>query len=87
MNQLLPPSELRNFHTWAEIAADTRLWVSLLRRAMVARGEGYRFPSMRNTGRGEDRRKDKLEGPLAGYPKAFRSYAARYAAPPMKKGA
>jgi hypothetical protein len=76
MNQPLPPSELRNFHTWQEVASDKRLWISLLRRAMFAKSKGFRLPSMKNTGRGEDRRKDKLEGPLAGVPKAFRSHAA-----------
>jgi hypothetical protein len=84
MNQPLPPSELRNFHTWQEVASDKRLWISLLRRAMFAKSKGFRLPSMKNTGRGEDRRKDKLEGPLAGVPKAFRSHAARYAAPAIR---
>lgn len=38
-------------------------------------GKGCRLNSLRNTGRGEDRRLDKL----AGTTKAFRQYKQRYA--------
>jgi len=36
-------------------------WVSMLWNAMRATGKGYKRHSLRNTGRGDDRRKDKLE--------------------------
>ena len=35
-------------------------WVQLLWLAMAKTGRGYRRPSMKRDGRGEDRRKDKL---------------------------
>lgn len=80
----------KKFHTWEEIARDVRLWVALLRKAMFSSGRGYRRASLRHTGKqdaktGEwDRRKDKIEGPFAFASKALRSYAARYACPPIR---
>ena len=35
-------------------------WISVLWKAMANTGKGYRRHSLRNTGRGEDRRKDKF---------------------------
>lgn len=55
----------------------TKQWVSMLWRAMGATGKGYRYPSTKRTGVGDDRRKDKLDNPLQ--PKWHRSYAKRYA--------
>lgn len=37
-------------------------WAGLLWIAMGKTGNGYHRPSLRNTGRGEYRRQDKLEG-------------------------
>lgn len=37
------------------------MFVSMLWDALRASGRGYRAPSLRHTGRGEDRRADKLE--------------------------
>ncbi len=34
-------------------------WISVIWKAMTATGRGYRRHSLRHTGRGEDRRKDK----------------------------
>lgn len=36
------------------------LWLQLLWMAMSKTGRGYRRPSMRHSGKGADRRKDKL---------------------------
>lgn len=41
-------------------------------------GEGFRLNSLKHTGRGEDRRNDKLEAARFGIPKAFRQYARRF---------
>lgn len=73
-------------YTWPMLAADTKLWLALLWNAMGRSGKGYRRYSLRHTGKQSkddswDRRADKTEGPLAGVPKFFRSYHARYAAP------
>lgn len=37
------------------------MWVSMLWHAMSVTGKGYRRHSLRNTGKGDDRRKDKLQ--------------------------
>lgn len=90
MNAPLPPEELRQFHTWEEIARDTKLWVSLLWAAILKRARGYRFQSQRHTGKVNfidgtlDRRKDKLEGETAAYPNWLRSYRRRYESPVIK---
>lgn len=39
----------------------TQRWSQMLWAAMGATGHGYKRHSTRNTGRGSDRRKDKLE--------------------------
>jgi len=52
------------------------LWITLLREAMAKTGNGYKRHSLRNTGKGDDRRKDKLEQPEK---KMFRNYRNRYA--------
>ena len=36
------------------------LWIAMQRQVMAVTGRGYRRYSLRNTGKGEDRRKDKL---------------------------
>jgi len=43
---------------------------------MAKTGNGYKRHSLRNTGKGDDRRKDKLDRPEK---KMFRSYRNRYA--------
>lgn len=65
-------------------------WISLLWQAMTKRAKGYRMWTLKNQPpagaahwRGE-RRGDKREGPLAGMPKAFRSYHSRYASPAVR---
>ena len=50
-------------------------WVAIIRNAMLNGSKGYRIYSGKNTGRGEDRRKDKLAD---GKSKHFRSYQNRY---------
>jgi hypothetical protein len=50
-------------------------WATMLWTAMQMSGEGYRKDSMKRTGKGGDRRGDKLEGT----PKLLRQYQARYA--------
>lgn len=67
--------------TWPELARRTDLWVAFLWKAMSLSGKGFRHHSLRHTGKDGDRRADKIEGPLAGLPKFFRSYNARYATP------
>lgn len=47
---------------FAELGRHPMLWVSLLEQAMQRSGRGYRRPSLRHTGRGQDRRPDKLVG-------------------------
>lgn len=84
MSELHPDDQPQRFYTWEQLARDPSLWVALLWRGMWKRGAGYMRNSLRHTGRGEDRRKDKLEGPLRGVSKFFRSYATRYASPPIK---
>ncbi len=55
-------------------------WVAMLEFTMREKtGKGFRLNSLRNTGRGDDRRKDKLEAARFGIPKAFRQYQRRYA--------
>jgi hypothetical protein len=49
-------------------------WSSMLWAAMRSSGEGYRTPSMKNTGKGTDRRSDKLDGSS----KMMRGYQHRY---------
>ena len=54
-------------------------WVRMLEFVMREKtGHGFRLNSLRNTGRGNDRRKDKLESARLGIPKAFRRYARQY---------
>jgi hypothetical protein len=48
--------------------------VAMTRKMMVT-GEGYHRESLRNTGKGDDRRKDKLED---GRSKQGRAYLKRY---------
>lgn len=52
--------------------------VAALWRAMQATGRGYRRHSLRNTGRGEDRRKDKIEAVELGISPMARRYERRY---------
>lgn len=37
------------------------MWVSMLWQAMLKTGKGYKRVTQRHSGKGEDRRKDKLE--------------------------
>lgn len=64
-----------------KVSADIRdfceRWTRILWDVMQASGKGYMRHSMRNTGIGNDRRKDKLENPKQS--KFARSYAQRYA--------
>ena len=53
-------------------------WAAMLWRVMVLTGRGYKRESMGHTGKGNDRRKDKLEDARLGIPKAFRQYRDRY---------
>lgn len=50
------------------------LWRAALWRAMAVTTRGYRRYSLRHTGRGKDRRGDKMSG----VPKFWRSYQKRY---------
>lgn len=52
--------------------------VATLWRAMRETGHGYRRRSLRHTGRGEDRRKDKLEAIELGISPMERRYERRY---------
>lgn len=52
-------------------------WAAMLWRVMVLTGRGYKRESLKRTGKGEDRRKDKLEA--KGVTKRFRQYRNRYA--------
>ena len=55
-------------------------FVAKLEHAMrEVNGHGFRLNSLKNTGRGDDRRNDKLEAARLGVPKAFRQYQRRYA--------
>lgn len=56
-------------------------WIAMLTRAMALSGRGYRRHSLKHTGVGEDRRKDKLESNV---PKRFRQYQNRYESVPMR---
>ena len=51
-------------------------WTAMLRNTMEKTGNGYRLPSIKHTGIGDDRRADKLKRPM---PKALRQHHARYA--------
>lgn len=53
-------------------------WVPVITRAMMASGRGYRQHSLRNTGRGGDRRGDKVDAAANGVPPAMRRYQRRY---------
>lgn len=55
-------------------------WAALLWRVMTITGKGYRRHSMRNTGIGKDRRKDKLESARMGISPMLRRYQSRYGA-------
>ena len=57
-----------------------RRWISMLWHVMSATGNGYKRHSLRRTGRGDDRREDKLNGAVAGVPKCFRQHSERYGA-------
>lgn len=62
-----------------ELIKPNAAWIELLWGAMLAKGKGYRkFKTTGHTGRGKDRRQDKLEGPNAGKSKFARSYYYRY---------
>ena len=54
--------------------AITEAWIALLRQVMAVTGRGYRRYSLRNTGKGADRRRDKLDG----VPRVFARYRNRY---------
>jgi hypothetical protein len=56
-------------------------WVVMLWRAMSATGKGYKRDSLRNTGVGDDRRKDKLKEKM---PQWARRYRERYAGMPHR---
>lgn len=58
----------------------TAHWVSVLWNAMTATGRGYKRQSLRHSGRGEDRRLDKIECAKAGIPQRMRRYRYRYGA-------
>jgi hypothetical protein len=49
-------------------------WAAALWHVMARTGNGYRRQSLKHTGIGDDRRKDKLSG----VPKRFRQYRQRY---------
>lgn len=51
------------------------LWCSLLWTTMARTGKGYRKTSLKRTGKGKDRRPDKLKRPMR---KCFRAYEQRY---------
>ena len=53
-----------------------KVWSELLWQIMSNTGHGYKRPSTRNTGKGDDRRKDKLEMPNT----MARRYARRFGA-------
>lgn len=55
------------------------LWRQVLWQAMTKTGHGYRKHSLKHTGKGKDRRNDKLEGLTAGWSKAFRSHFNKHA--------
>lgn len=64
-------------------------WTKMLRDAMSASGKGYRYHSLRNTGKGSDRRGDKVEkddkGNVVVHLNAeARRYAERYKSTPMQ---
>lgn len=77
--------EPKRFYTWEQIARDTKLWVAFLWRGMWKTGKGYMRGSLRRTGKGDDRRPDKLEGTMAKEPKWLRSYHGRYVAPAIRQ--
>ena len=66
----------------ATLAAFISGFVSVVTHAMTHTGKGYKRDSMRNTGRGDDRRKDKLAE--SDVPKMFRQYRTRYESVPMR---
>ena len=51
------------------------LWRAAMVRSMAVTGHGYHRPSMRHSGRGTDRRPDKLSSNVS---KFWRSYQKRY---------
>jgi len=53
----------------------TQRWSHMLWQAMGATGSGYKRHTMRNSGNGEDRRKDKLESNES---KLMRQYRSQY---------
>jgi hypothetical protein len=61
-----------------------QIWASQLWQVMSATTRGYHRHSLRNTGKGNDRRKDKLEAAERGIPTAFRRYRDRYSTVPAK---
>jgi len=48
-------------------------WAAMLWRIMSNTGKGYKKPSMKRTGKGEDKRADKV-----GVPSLYRRYNKRY---------
>lgn len=76
------PADTR--YTLEQLARSPKLWALWIASAMDRSGRGRCTPSFRHTGRGDDRRKDKLEGGMAGARKCFRSYEQRYACPPIR---
>jgi hypothetical protein len=68
-------AQARRFLTERELKSQTEQWISMLWHAMAATGNGYRRHSLRHTGRGNDRRKDKLE---FNGPALMRRYRDRY---------
>lgn len=50
------------------------LWLQMLWNKMASTGHGYRHPSLKHTGKGQDRRPDKL----GGEPSLLRRYRNRY---------
>lgn len=56
----------------------TKNLVSVLWHAMNLTGKGYRRHSLRHTGRGDDRRRDKLDCEASGVPQWLRRYRQRY---------
>lgn len=56
-------------------------WASMLWQIMNITGKGYKHHSLRNTGKGEDRRQDKLDVANRGERQDWRTYQQRYQSP------
>lgn len=61
---------------WFKPVPFIKRWTLMCQRVMAVTNKGCRTQSFKRTGKGDDRRKDKLED---GLPKAFRQYRNRYA--------